>query len=80
MKTEIFFIIITLLIILIIFLAYVYYQQKIINTYLRREIKIRGYIQSLKQLIFKRHLFLDNYDFQRCNLDESLLKQDEVGF
>ncbi len=61
-------------------LANAYYQQKIINTYLVREIKIKSYIKKIKLMIYKRHSYLDKYDFQRYNLDESLLKQDEADF
>ena len=73
MTTEINFILFTFLMIVILFLANAYYKQKIINSFLIKEIEIKGSIKLFRQMINKRQSHLDNYDFQRYNLDETLL-------
>ena len=80
MTTEINFILFTVLIIVILFLANAYYKQKTINSYLIKEIEINGYIELLKQMISRRHSYLNKYDFLRYNLDEALLEQEDVEF
>ena len=80
MTTEINFILFTVLMIVILFLANAYYKQKIINDFLINEIEIKGYIKLFRHMIFRRQSYLDKYDFQRYNLDEALLEQDDIEF
>lgn len=72
MTTQISFIIFTALILIILFLVNAYHKQKIINSFLIKEIEIRGYISLLSGLIQKRQSQLEKYDFQRYNLREAL--------
>lgn len=80
MNPEISFSLFTVLMIAILFLANAYYKQKLINSFLIKEIKIKGFIKLFRQMINKRQSHLDKYDFQRYNLDEALLKQDDIKF
>ena len=66
--------------IVILFLLNAYNKQKIINSFLMKEIEIKGCIKLFRQMIEKRQSYLDKYDFQRYNLDEALLKQDNMEF
>ena len=78
MTTELNFILFTALMIVILFLLNAYNKQKIINSFLMKEIEIKGCIKLFKRMIEKRQSYLDKYDFQLYNLDEALLEQEDI--
>ena len=80
MNSEISFILFTVLMIVILFLANAYYKQKIINSFLVKEIEIKSCIRLFRQMIDKRQSQLNKYDFQLYNLNEALLKQEDMEF
>jgi hypothetical protein len=76
MKTEYIILIITFLIILICILIDRYYQLKQYNYYLKRKYHLLLKIRLNEKIIDKRQYYLNRYNFQRYNLNESLLVQE----
>lgn len=80
MKTELIIISFTFLGALICFVTNKYYEQKLLNKFLKKKFNLLYKIRVHKSIICKRHSHLDRYDFQLYNLKDSLFEQDYPDF
>jgi len=73
MNVEIVFYLFTILGIFILFLGGAYYQQKIINSFLKRKIYLVTELNFFESKIKQRQVYLNRYNFQKFNLKDVLV-------
>jgi hypothetical protein len=76
MAIEYSILIFTLLTIVSIYFGFSYFNQKMINTCLKKELKLLYRIKQFQSCITKRQSFLRRYNFQKYNLKDALIDQD----
>lgn len=80
MIIEVNIIVFVLILILFIVIMGKYYEQKLINRYIIKEMQLVEKIRRANLFISKRQTNLNLYDFQLYNLDSALIEQDDVIF
>lgn len=62
----------------VVLLAYAYTKQKLINSFLMKELQIKEKLKSFKARIYIRQSYLNRYDFQLYNLGDVLIEQEHL--
>lgn len=76
MNIEIYILTFTFLTVVAMYFGYMYRRQKMINLFLKQELRLLSHIKQIQYCISKRQSYLKRYNFQEYNLKDALVEQE----